>query len=64
MEGEGMSKSPLGDVNVRKYYIITRPTRLSELQLDDFDEETDYGWREKARSLQVRRWRKIKNQLA
>lgn len=55
---------PVKDNNVRKYYILTRPARLSDLSLDDMDEEDTSGWREKSRALQARRWRKIKHQLA
>ncbi len=55
----------LGDVNVQKYYIVTRPTRLSDLQFDDIDDGDDNAqWKQKSHSLQMRRWRKIKNQLA
>jgi len=55
---------PVKDNSVRKYYILTRPSRLSDLSLDDMDEEDTSGWREKSRALQARRWRKIKHQLA
>ncbi len=55
---------PVKDNSVRKYYILTRPARLSDLSLDDMDEEDTSGWREKSRALQARRWRKIKHQLA
>jgi hypothetical protein len=57
------SKSSNNDINVQKYYIVTRPTRLSELQFDDIDEDDNYQWKQKSRNLQVRRWRKVKNQL-
>lgn len=55
---------PVKDNSVRKYYILTRPARLSDLSLDDMDEQDTSGWREKSRALQARRWRKIKHQLA
>ncbi len=51
--------------NTQKY-ILTRPKRFSSLTFDDFydeGEETEDAWEEKARRLQVRRWRKIKHQL-
>jgi len=54
----------LRDTNMTKYYILTQPTRLSDLTLDDYDEDEAFGWRDKARKLQARRWRKIKHQLA
>ena len=56
------SKSSNNELNVQKYYIVTRPTRLSDLQFDDIDDD-DYQWKQKSRDLQVRRWRKVKNQL-
>jgi hypothetical protein len=42
-------------------YILTRPTRLSDISMDDIDD--DNGWREKSRQLQARRWRKIRHQI-
>ncbi len=55
--------------NMKKLYIVTRPTRSTDLELDDIDSD-DGGdgddnaeWRDKARRLQLRRWRKIKHQL-
>jgi hypothetical protein len=53
----------LKDVNMKKYYIVTRPTRLSDLTFDEIEEEDSIQWREKARQLQTRRWRRIKQQL-
>jgi hypothetical protein len=50
---------------VKKYYILTRPAKLSDLTLDELDDDTtDFGWREKSRQMQARRWRKIRHQLA
>ena len=51
------------DTNLKKYYILTRPAKLSDLALDELEDD-DSGWREKSRQLQARRWRKIKHQLA
>jgi hypothetical protein len=48
--------------NVKKYYIITKPTRLSDLTLDDLD-DSDYNWREQSRQMQARRWRKLRHQI-
>jgi hypothetical protein len=51
--------------SVKKYYILTRPSRLSDLTLDELEDDSpEYGWREKSRQLQARRWRKIRHQLA
>jgi len=55
---------PLKDNGVRKYYILTRPSKLSDLSLDELEGDDVSGWREKSRQLQARRWRKIKHQLA
>lgn len=52
----------LKDVNMKKYYIVTRPTRLSDLTFDELEDESSH-WREKARQLQARRWRRIRQQL-
>jgi hypothetical protein len=55
----------LSDVDIRKYYLVRKPVRLSDLTYDDLDQSADsFGWQEKARRLQTRRWRKIKHQLA
>ncbi|MGH7157055.1 MAG: hypothetical protein ACREGG_03025 [Candidatus Saccharimonadales bacterium] len=52
------------DTNVRKYYILTRPAKLSDLALDEMEDDDVSGWREKSRQMQARRWRKIRHQLA
>lgn len=51
------------DNSVSKYYILTRPAKLSDLSLDDLDEDDIGSWREKSKQLQARRWRKLKHQL-
>jgi hypothetical protein len=51
------------DNSLKKYYILTRPSKLSDIALDELDDDPS-GWREKSRQLQARRWRKIKHQLA
>lgn len=56
--------SPIKDTGVKKYYILTRPAKLSDLSLDELDDnDTDAGWRDKSRQMQARRWRKIRHQL-
>jgi hypothetical protein len=55
--------SPFKDSNVKKYYILTRPTKLSDMSFDEFEDD-ESGWREKSKQLQARRWRKIRHQLA
>lgn len=52
--------------NMKKLYIVTRPTPRADLQLDELNDDDDFDsaeWREKARRLQIRRWRKLKHQL-
>ena len=59
------NSSAFGDSNLKKYYILTRPTKLSEMSFDEIDSEyDDEDWREKSRRLQARRWRKIRHQVA
>jgi hypothetical protein len=52
------------DNSVKKYYILSQPTKLSDLSLDEFDDDNTSGWRERSRQLQARRWRKIRHQVA
>ncbi len=52
------------DTSLKKYYILTRPAKLSELAIDELEDYDPSGWREKSRQLQARRWRKIRHQLA
>jgi hypothetical protein len=52
------------DNNVSKFYILSRPSKLSDLSLDELEDDDVSGWREKSKQLQARRWRKIKHQLA
>ena len=55
----------LKDIDIKKYYLIRKPTRLSDLDTEDlFKDDEMAGWRDKARQLQIRRWRKIKHQIA
>jgi hypothetical protein len=52
------------DYGVNKYYILTRPAKLSELPIDEIEDAYDNdSWRDKSRRLQARRWRKIRRQL-
>ncbi len=47
---------------MKKFKILTKPTRLTDLHFDDFEEDDD--WQLKAERLQARRWRKLKQELA
>ena len=51
------------DERLKKLYILTRPAKLSDLELDELDSSDGTGWLEKSRQLQARRWRKIRHQL-
>lgn len=52
----------LSNIGLKKYYIITRPTQVDEV--DDEVIEEDYNWLAKSRRLQARRWQKIEDELA
>lgn len=54
----------LKDVDIKKYYLIRKPTRLTDLDYEEFYADDYDGWREKSRRMQARRWRRIKHQLA
>jgi hypothetical protein len=54
---------PVKDNSMSKYYILTRPAKLSDLTLDELETDDPSGWREKSKQLQARRWRKLKHQL-
>ena len=55
--------SSFGRDSVGKFYILTRPSKLSDLSLDELEQDEAADWREKSRQLQARRWRKLKHQL-
>ncbi|MEX1995739.1 MAG: hypothetical protein WD887_03100 [Candidatus Saccharimonadales bacterium] len=51
---------------MQKYYILTRPTKLSDLTIDDLFDDSDYGqndWRKKSRELQRRRWQRLEDSM-
>lgn len=54
---------PYKDNSLSKYYILTRPSKLSDISFDDLEGDDISGWREKSKQLQARRWRKLKHQL-
>lgn len=47
-----------------RHLLLRRPVAISRLNFDDLLDEISDHWQDKARSLQARRWRKIKNQLS
>lgn len=52
------------DTTLSKYYILTRPSKLSDISFDELEDDDLSGWRDKSKQLQARRWRKLKHQLA
>jgi hypothetical protein len=59
-----MSKgNGLNDVDIQKFYIVTRPTRLSDLQLDDLESDPSAHAIRKGRKLRERREAKMRDQL-
>lgn len=53
------------ELDVRKMYIVQRPTKLSDLDLDGLETEVQVpAWRKKSREMQARAWRRLKNQQA
>jgi hypothetical protein len=48
---------------MKKFKILSKPTRVSDLSFDDLYEDTDVSWQVKAERLQARRWRKLKHQM-
>lgn len=47
---------------MKRTKIINRPTRLSDMSFDDFNDTNDRQ-QDKAQRLEIKRWRKLKNQL-
>ncbi|HET9850301.1 MAG TPA: hypothetical protein VFP35_01615 [Candidatus Saccharimonadales bacterium] len=44
-----------------KYYIITKPTKLSDIELSDLEDND--SWRARSHQMQARRWKKIRHQV-
>ena len=43
------------------HFILTRPAKISDITRGDLPYETDDHWKEKARQLRIRRWKKLKH---
>lgn len=43
--------------------IVNGPTKLTDLPLDDLDYDNSDSWLQRARRLQIRRWRQLSGQL-
>ena len=48
---------------MKKFKLITKPTRLSDISFDEMYDEMADDWELKAERLQARRWRKLRQQL-
>jgi hypothetical protein len=60
-----MSKgNALDNINIQKYYIVTQPTRLSDLQLEELEDEPTARAIKRGRKLRERRAARMKNELA
>lgn len=46
-----------------KKHIINRPMQVTDLSFDDLYDEISDNWQQKAERLQIRRWRKLRQQL-
>jgi hypothetical protein len=46
---------------MRGHYIIDKPIKLSDFTFEDLYVEISEDWEERARRLQARRWRHLKN---
>jgi hypothetical protein len=46
-----------------KTHILNRPTKVSDLSLDDFYDEISTKWQQRAQSMQVRRLRAMKREM-
>jgi len=59
-----MSRSyGLDEINMQKYYIVTQPTRLSDLQLDELDTGPDSQAIKRGRKLRQRRLARMRDQM-
>lgn len=58
-----MSRSDLDAIKMQKYYIVTQPTPLSQLELEDMDAEPDRRIMKKARNLRARRDARLRNRI-
>jgi hypothetical protein len=57
------SAGDLKGFSMGRHYILTQPAKISDIIRGDLPYDNDDQWQERARRLQVRRWRKIKHQI-
>jgi hypothetical protein len=48
---------------MKKFKILTKTTRVHDMNFDELSETDTDDWRIKAERLQARRWRKLKQQI-
>ncbi len=48
---------------MKKNKLLTQPTRIADVSFDDLNDGDTDDWRLKAERLQLRRWRKLKQQM-
>lgn len=49
---------------MKKFKILSKPTRVNDLSFDDLYEELSSDWELKAERMQTRRWRKLRQEMA
>jgi hypothetical protein len=49
---------------MKKVKILAHPTQIATIQLDDLDYDTGASVQDKLTRLQVRKWRKLRHEIA
>jgi hypothetical protein len=62
-EGDVRRFKDLDNRLTRRHMVISQPTSIGHIRFDDLYEEISDHWLDRARKLQARRWRRLKNQL-
>lgn len=47
---------------VKKTHLLTKPTRVQDINFDDLDDGIDTRWSEKAERSRIRSYRKLRHQ--
>ncbi len=48
---------------MRRKHLISKPTKNQDIRSEDYDEELDKDWEEKARTQQMRQRRALKHEI-
>jgi hypothetical protein len=51
-------------VTMKKYKILTNPTRVTDLNFEEMYDDFSGDWELKAERLQTRRWNRIREEMA